>query len=210
AASTWSTRRLAALQQEHRSLQARSGRFEVRDPNRVWVAAVPHDLNNEHRRVWRWLVYLPANYNFHRVYVSGIISADSPRRVNHGSGKSWSSPSPEPKYCAITATLHRRDENDNWELDLVHDNGSGRLNFALTNVDDLMVETLGDNGPVGIDIDQPFCLLRMREPVASAPSKHPQVGNEPVYRGVYYYCVPQARITAFEKSQEFPPPPSGN
>ncbi|MCA9178323.1 MAG: hypothetical protein KDB14_27870, partial [Planctomycetales bacterium] len=41
AASTWSTRRLAALQQEHRSLQARSGRFEVRDPNRVWVAAVP-------------------------------------------------------------------------------------------------------------------------------------------------------------------------
>src|SRR5262245_49467783 len=76
------------LQADFQRLAIAVGHLPVDDPTKVYVACVPSD----EKLVWRFRIYLPANYESREIYGSGQIAADSPRQkfASHG----WSSHGP--------------------------------------------------------------------------------------------------------------------
>jgi hypothetical protein len=199
-------RRLQELRQDNRELRDRTGDLQIGDPQQVHIVAFRDgthasgiDAGIVH--LWNFRLYYPAGYQPNHFVRSSQVSADSPRAQSSGSSSYHNTPLKEPQIDTLTLSITKSDHG--WRLSRLSDESSGATNVAvevdLADTDNLVIEPVvrpGD-GAVSFPVDEPICLLRVREqdPVKQ---RRKTAGDEPLYRGFYYYLVPFESRESFE------------
>jgi hypothetical protein len=194
-----SSMQVSAVRVELDRLAKTLGYITVKDPKKVYVLALP----TEGKNIWRFRLYLPANYEWSESHYSGRISATTPRLTGGSGGRGWSAGRTEPVDFLLTIGCFK--EPQGWELHTSSYNsrgsvglGNNALSQLLENPESLVVECVGQNGPAEFAVDEPVCLLRFRapEPVADHDS------DDPLYEGFYFYVVPKPALGGFESAQQ--------
>lgn len=196
--------RLHALRQEIQELSQQVGYLAVRDESQVHIAIIPSDdelipPGVEQAYVWRFRVFLPANFGLLVMSRAGAISADSPR-ARGGGGSGWRSGSKEPVETTMTVSLLKTQRG--WMLSRMSDGSSGATSLPqkldLESMQDMVIEpvTSQESGPKSFDVNEPICLLRIRGKEQLAPR-----GNEDVafYPGIYIYMAERQLSDALEQ-----------
>lgn len=203
ASSLYYGQRLRKLQHEKVDLARQVGLLDVTDPQRVHIQRVPYSDSDpppgiEAAYVWRYRLYLPANYGACWMSRSGAIAADSPRNRG-GGGSSWGATSKDPEETQLTIALLKSDGR--WMISRITDHSastsslSGRIEFDT--LDDLIIRSVVDEATPAksFSVHDPICLLRIR-------SKEPAESKKDdltLYPGVAYYLVESNRRDDFER-----------
>ena len=196
-------RHLRQLRLEHDALAKQVGLLEVTDPKRVhmsWVPTSDEDIppGIEAAHVWRFRLYLPANYGPCYYTRSRAIAADSPRSRG-GSSSSWGGKKQDPVETVATLALIKADGR--WMVSRINGGSSSTASmpndFELESLEDLVVEpVVNEQTPrKSFSVDDAICLLRIRkkEPID-------QNGKGPnFYPGFVSYLVESDRKNDFEQ-----------
>ena len=202
---------LADLRQEHQNLVSIVGSVEIDDPDRVYITAVspeaieiPEWIKNY--RIWRFRIYVPADYGVAFLDRRGLIAANSPRGSSSG-GSSWGSAKKEPIEIQVTLTL--MPTKTGWQICRVSSGGSVTADLPseldLDSLDDNVLEPIvGIGEPAkSFPADGAICLFRLRSttPGKSKRSNRPKqkASNdlEPLYPGYALYLLDSDRREAF-------------
>lgn len=197
------SRQLHELRRQRSELTKRVGLLNVTDPERVhvtWVATgedeIPPGVEEAH--VWRFRIYLPANYGPCIYTRSRAVAADSPRSQG-GGGSSWSSKEKDPVETQMTIALIKVDGR--WMMSRVAENTSSATSFP----DDLSFESLGDvvidtvvsegEPSTSFSKNDPICLVRVR---GKEPIENNRTEVE-LYPGFVCYLVEADRRVDLER-----------
>ena len=196
-----SSQQVAALPSEYERLAKTIRHMPIKDPKKVYVLALP----KEGTHVWRFRVYLPAHYEATDMYYNGRISATTPRIQFDSGGSGWNGARAEPVDYLLTIAFFK--ETHGWELHKTSDFNRCSISLGpkiaktLENSESLIVEYVGQNGPAEFSIDEPICLMRLRN---SDPIEDKN-GAEPLYEGFYLYIIPKSALQEFKAVQRTDP-----
>lgn len=201
--SIYYNRILAQLRDDHANLQKQAGLLEVPDRSKVAISYIP--VNDDlippgvtEAHVWRYRVYIPANFGVCHSGKCGLISADSPQGQGGGTD-SWNSPQAEPEETLVTLALIKSDGQ--WMFSRTNGGSSSTSNVPqdldFSSLEDLVIEPIvsATDPTRDFDVDEPICLLRVRE--KDLAKKRNGQKHDNLYRGCSVYMHSADRKDAF-------------
>lgn len=204
AMSLYYGQQLRQLKREREALAKEVGLLDVTEPDRVHLTFVPPGDGGpppgiEEAHVWRFRVYLPANFGPCWMSYRGAIAADSPRHRG-GGGSSWGAKQKDPEESQLSVALIKADGR--WIISRTagHSSTTSSLpsNLGFDSLDDLVIETVvNDQTPAkSFSADEPICLIRIRKRV---PVEQRKEDTTTMYPGLAFYLVESDRRAAFER-----------